>query len=568
VQEDKFLRRLLSATAALLAAASIEAQTGKAPVQQPIPPVSERVEVSITNIEVVVTDSKGDRVTGLPKDDFEVLQDGVPQNITNFYAVSGGKVLFEDGKLVSLDAPEAEAEVPGELKARYVIYVDNLNIQPMNRNRMFKRLKEFLQETIGPRAEAMVVTYNRSLKIRRKFTSDPGEIVGALDEIERVTGEGTTLVGARRDAVQRINDAKTADEARGIARTYSESLRNDLEFATEAIKNTLNSLAGVDGRKVFVYVSEGLPETAGLEVYETIQRKFPDQGSAVIELIEFNMNDHYASIIQAANAQGVTIWALDASGLTTDEAMSAENRTVRIRASDFFIRQNSQAPLLLMTEQTGGMAAINTNDWKKNLEELGKDFSNFYSIGYRTTRGAVDRPHSIDVKVKRKGFKVRFRKSLLEKTIETRTAESVLASLSYRRGDNPLGITVSFGPQKPYDKENFNVPVRIAIPISRLGLTPSGDFYEGSFVVYAVARDAEEKQSDLAVLKQAVRVPAKEFQTAQQKDWYYDFTMTVGPGAQRVAFAVQDAVSSLVSYYQKNLFVSLLPAQAKEKKAS
>lgn len=555
----------MSATAALLAAASFEAQGGKAPAQQPIPPVSERVDVSITNIEVVVTDSKGNRMAGLTKDDFEVLQDGMPQKITNFYAVSGGKVLFEDGKLVALDAPEAEAEVAEELKARYVIYVDNLNIQPMNRNRMFKRLKEFVTETIGPRAEAMVITYNRSLKTRRRFTSDASDIVGALEEIERETGGASSQVSERRDAVEKINDATTASQAMVIARNYSRSLVNDLEFATDAFKDTLKSLAGVDGRKVLVYVSEGLPQTAGLELYETIQRKFPDQSSLTLEQTQFDMSSRYVSIVHAANAQGVTIWALDASGLTTDDSISAENRTLETRPSSFFLRHNTQAPLEMMAEETGGMAAINTNDWRKSLDELSRDLSNFYSIGYRTTRSTVDRPHAVEVRVKRKGLKARFRRGLLEKSVETRTVEAVLASLFYPRDDNPLGITVSLGPQTPDDNENFNVPVRIAIPVGKMGLTPSGDTYEGSFMIYVVARDAAEKQSDLAVQKQAVRVPAKDFAKAQQKDWYYDFTMTVGPGAQRIAFAVRDGVSDLVSYYQKNLFVSLLPPQGKKK---
>ena len=67
----------------------------------------------MTNIEVIVTDSKGNRVPGLTKDDFQVLQDGVPQTITNFYAVSGGKLLLEDGKTVSIDEPAAAESVPG-----------------------------------------------------------------------------------------------------------------------------------------------------------------------------------------------------------------------------------------------------------------------------------------------------------------------------------------------------------------------------------------------------------------------------------------------------------------------
>ena len=36
------------------------------------------------------------------------------------------------------------------------------------------------------------------------------------------------------------------------------------------------------------------------------------------------MNSKYTSIIQAANAQGVTIWALDASGLTVDDMIGGE----------------------------------------------------------------------------------------------------------------------------------------------------------------------------------------------------------------------------------------------------
>ena len=386
-----------------------------------------------------------------------------------------------------------------------------------------------------------------------------------LDEIEHETGGGTTTVGERRDALHQIDEAQSVDQAIQTARSYSRSLRNDLEFTVDAIKNTLNGLAGVDGRKIFVYISEGLPSTAGAELFDQIQRKYGSGASgATLEQFEFDMNSRYARIIQAANAQGVTIWALDASGLTTESLISAENRSFDTRPSDFLMRQNQQAPMLLMAEQTGGMAAVNTNDWKKSLDELSKDFSNFYSIGYRANRSAVDRPHSLEVRVKRKGLTVRTRKGFLEKTIETRTSDAVLASLFYSRTENPLGINVSIGAQKPYDDENFAVPVRIAVPIGKLGLVPVGDHYEATFFVYVVARDAAEKQSDLAIQRQLVTVPTKDLDAAQRKDWYYDFTMTVSPGAQRLSFAVRDGISNLVSYYQKSMFITLLPKETKK----
>ncbi len=295
------MKRLGLAAAVLFAAAPLTAQ--KPPDQKPFPPVSERVEVSVTNVEVVVTDSKRNRVAGLTREDFEVYQDGLPQTISNFYAVSGGKVLLEDGKVVQLDSPEAKSEIPADLKAKYVLFIDNLNLQPQNRNRMFKSLEEFVRQTIGSRAEGMVVSYNRSLKVRRKFTSEASEIVATLDEIEHETGGGTTLAGERRDALHQIDEAQSADQAMSIARTYARSLRNDLEFTVDALKNTMNSLAGVEGRKVLVYVSEGLPSTAGAELYDQIQRKYSNQaGGSTLEQFEFDMNPKYAGIIRAANS--------------------------------------------------------------------------------------------------------------------------------------------------------------------------------------------------------------------------------------------------------------------------
>ena len=539
------------------------AQQPAQPPEKAFPPVVESVDVSITSVDVVVTDSKGHRVPDLTTDDFEVKQDGIAQKITNFYAVSGGKILLEDGKTIPLDAPASAEEVPRELKAHYVFYIDNLNIQPNNRNRMFKRLKEFIPQAVGPNAEGMVVTYNRSLKVRRPFTSDANDLVGAIENIELDTGGGTTQAGERRDAIQRVDQSKSVTEAIGIARSYAQSLRNDLEFTVDGIKSTLDSLAGVPGRKNFVYISEGLPATAGYEIYEAIREKY-QQTATTIEQLDYDMNAKYATIVQAANANGVTIYTLDATGLSTGEMNSAEySSTKDVHLNDFMIRQNMQGPIKTMAEETGGIAAVNSNDWKSSLDQVAADFSNFYSIGYRSARGAVDRPHRIEVTVKRKGLTVRNRRGYVEKSVETRTAEAVVASLSYPRNENPLKCGLSVGDPKPYDRENYLLPVRIAVPIAKLGMVPSGDQYEGQFFIYFVVLDASGKQSDLQVQRQEVKIPAKDFTMAQGKDFYYDAKLIVVPGGQKLSVGVRDAVSNLTSYLQKSVFVSVLPKEPK-----
>jgi VWFA-related protein len=573
------LKRLLGVAATLVLAALAASSFGQekppaAPARKPpapaagqekdrpLPPVSESVDVSITNVEVFVTDSKGQRVAGLTTADFEVRQDGVPQKITNFYAVAGGKVLLEDGTSIPLGATDKDAavEVPREVTAHYVFYVDNLNIQPQNRNRMFKRLKEFIPQVIGPNAEGMVVTFNRSVKIRKAFTNDPKELLGALEDIELDTGGGTNYQSERRDAISKINDAKSSSEAQSFARTYALALRNDLEFTVDAIQSTINSLAGLQGRKNFVYMSEGLPATAGLELYEAIREKFQDP-SASMQEFEYDMNAKYVKIVSAANANGVTVYTLDASGLTTSDLMSAENRTTDVRVSEFFVRQNMQGPIRMMAEETGGIAAINTNDWKASLDQIASDFSNFYSLGYRSAKGASDRPHKIEVSVKKKGLKVRTRTSFVEKSVETKTAEAVLASLHYSRSDNPLQASMSVGEPKSYDSQNYLLPVRISVPIGKLGLLPSGDRYEGQFFVYFAVLDVSGKQSDLQIQKQPVTVPAKDLAAAQRKDFYFDVQLIVVPGGQKLAVGVRDGVSNLTSYLQKNVFVSVLPKE-------
>jgi len=531
--------------------------------EKAFPPVVESVDVSVTSVEVVITDSKGNRVPGLTAADFEVRQDGIAQKITNFYAVTGGKLLLEDGTAIDLGAKEQATDVPEDVKAKYVFYIDNLNIQPMNRNRMFRRLKEFVPTVIGPNAEGMVVTFNRSLKVLRPFTSEVNDILGAIEGIELETAGGTTTVGEWKDTLARIADAKSSDTAINAARAYAQSVRNDMEFTIDAIKQTLDSMAGLQGRKSLLYMSEGLPQTVGLELFEAIREKFQDT-TATMQQFDFDMSTKYVKIVQAANANGVTIYTLDASGLTTGDVLTADTKTNKdVHVSEFSQRQNMQGPIRMMAEETGGTAAVNTNDWKSNLDSIAADFSNYYSLGFRSARGAADRPHSIEVTVKNKGLRVRSRRSYVEKSIETRTAEAVVASLSYPRTDNPLNANLSVGEARPHDRENYALPVRIAVPIARLGLIPAGDLYEGQFLVYFVVRDASGNQSDLQVQRQEVKIPSKEFAAAQRKDFYYDATLLVVPGGQKLSIGVRDSVSNLTSFLQKNVFVSVLPKEAK-----
>ena len=111
IPEETRTRRRPSCSAARALAAQ------KPPAQATPEPFSARlraVEVSVTNVEVVVTDSKGNRVAGLTREDFEALQDGSRRRSRTSTAVSGGKVLLDDGKVIGSDSPRRKSEIPVE----------------------------------------------------------------------------------------------------------------------------------------------------------------------------------------------------------------------------------------------------------------------------------------------------------------------------------------------------------------------------------------------------------------------------------------------------------------------
>ena len=66
-------------------AAGLKAGTTTVVVAQQAPPeVTFQVEVNYVDVDAIVTDDKGNFVTGLTRDDFEVFEDGKPQKIEMF----------------------------------------------------------------------------------------------------------------------------------------------------------------------------------------------------------------------------------------------------------------------------------------------------------------------------------------------------------------------------------------------------------------------------------------------------------------------------------------------------
>ena len=99
----------------------------------------ETVDVNVVNVEVYVTDKKGNPITGLTKGDFEILENKRPMEITNFYVTEEGRprspsrlVLPKPAQDVpGIDWP-ALPVIPAAQKLYVAIYIDNFNIRPLS----------------------------------------------------------------------------------------------------------------------------------------------------------------------------------------------------------------------------------------------------------------------------------------------------------------------------------------------------------------------------------------------------------------------------------------------------
>ncbi|HEX2224638.1 MAG TPA: VWA domain-containing protein [Thermoanaerobaculia bacterium] len=528
------------------------------------------VNVSVVNVDVYVTDKSGNRVTGLTQKDFEIYENGKPMAITNFYAIEGGKVLAgaED---VAPAAPEPgtpppppgvanalqRAPIPDDQRLRLVVYIDNFALHPFNRNRVMRELRVFLDKTITRDDQVMLVTYDRSLKVRRNFTSDPDLINAGLLELEKVTGHAVHSTSERRDVLRNIEESRSPSEAMGHARMYAQSVYNDLSFSIDSLKNVVSSLAGMPGRKAVLYVSEGIPMIAGQDVFFAVQEKFGQQTSGLTEAFQYDASRRFTELANQANANRITFYSLDAAGLRTYNSVSAENQGpgMGIMVESMQI-SNMQASMQYLAEKTGGTAILNSNVVLPQLEKLARDFNTYYSLGYSPPHYGDGRYYKVEVKVKgRKGLTVRHREGYRDKSADARMTDGTVATLHFPYEENPIGVDLVFGTPTQRSDGYYLVPVEVKIPLDKLTLVPREASHEGRLRLFIGAMDSDGDASEVQQTPLSISIPAAEVATATGKNYVYQVSLLMRGGEHRVGLGVRDDLAGQASFLSRGLRV-------------
>jgi VWFA-related protein len=519
------------------------------------------VDVRVVNLDVVVTDKKGQPVTGLAREDFELFEDGKPVTISNFYSVEEGHQR-QPSQVAELPVPERPApealEIPEEQRLHLVVYIDNFNIAPAHRNRVLGEVGYFLSTKLSRNDRVMLVSYDRTLKIRRPFTGDADLIARGLEELELVTGHALARESERRQALEMIGESDSASQAMSYARMYAESVQNDLTFTLRALRDLINNLAGLPGRKAILYVSDGLPMVAGQDVFFAVDGKFSGGSSFMTDSMHFDASRQFRELTTLANASRVTFYTIDAAGLRVGGSYAAEHgRAVEGPMVDSTYIANQQSSLRYLADSTGGLAIVNSNRATPGLEKVARDFDTYYSLGFSPAHAASGRYYDVKVRVKgRRDLVVRHREGYRDKTIESRMADGTVAALHFASSSNPLGANLRIGdPRRQEEGRHYVVPVDVEIPIGSLVLVPGEGTHESRVRLFIAAIDDQGDSSPVQQVTVPISIPNAEVEQARGQVFRYSVPLLMRSGSHRVAVGLRDEVGGQETFITSHVEV-------------
>ncbi len=388
-----------------LAGAGPHGQQASSQAVQPnpqVPPVTFRVEINYVEVDAVVVDKKGDFVSGLQQGDFQVFEDGKPQTLTNFGLV---EIPIEYAEAPLFVKQPIEPDVQSNVKPFegrvYVIVLDDLHVEALHTQMVRNAAKKFIQNALGANDVAAVV--NMQGTASQDFTGNKRLLMAAVD---RFTGKAL-----RSATLNRIDDYNNTVGTRAGA-TSTPRDTDDFERSYNAT-TTLDTLAqlseylsGIRGRrKAMVFFSEGID-------YD-ITDVFNNQGAS-------DVLQRTRDAIAAATRANVSIYSVDPRGLDAPAGYGADIAGPPMDA-DPSLRLDSRGmqdearlqldSLRVLADETGGFAAINSNDFAGSFARIQKDNSSYYVLGYYPTNDRRDgRFRKIEVRVNKPGCEVRSRK--------------------------------------------------------------------------------------------------------------------------------------------------------------
>lgn len=559
-------RSALSRVACLIACVSLDAGTAAQRDQRL------RTNTAAVVVDVVVRDQKGRPVTDLRKEDFEIYEDGIRQELGDVTLVMPHMSQPSDrpGEIGPVRVPAEPAGIMDpRAKVLSVVALVFDRLSPEARAFSHKAALAYL-DTLQPGDFAGVFLSDLSLTTIQGFTSDRDELRRGVNKV------GATATAAfDRDAIRDPSQTKAegdfhpsvpavasaespgrpAPRERGVASggplttvtsrseaIWEEMARDQQGYATtDALLALSAGLGSLPGRKSIVLFAEGI--------------SIPP---AVLPAFQ--------NVVVTANRSNVSIYTVDAAGLrvhSSDQATAREVRaigdanlraaterdtggrplTATLEQNEDVLRRDPRTSLTLLAQQTGGFLIDETNDLQRGLQNLDLDRRFHYLLTYTSQKQELTGEwRTLQVRVPTRSVTVRNRAGYLAVPAGTRPvlAHEGPALAALNRTPPPAALAVSGGAfvfPNPGTPE-ARVAVLVGADVSALGQKAGVD--KGSkgthFTILARLKDATGQ-----VVRQASQAYSLNATTPLGEVLFFR-QPTLPPGAYLLEYVLHDAV--------------------------
>ena len=418
-----FLKTRRWSSLALLILAATSVMSAAKPVQRPAQTPTFRSGTDLVYTEVRVQDSSGRFIPDLTLKDFDVYEDGRLQTASSFVAIIGGRAMNE---IVPTAEPVREglvlppvAKPPTQVGRIFIIFIDDLHLQPMDSIKAKQVLKE-IRDTLIHDGDLVGLVSSGYSSVSFDLSPDPKRL-RFNQAIEKTMGAGMT-------PQEIIMANQTANGPAGLRANAYTAFKTAYEILDQAEKVT-------NRRKAFIYVSSGydfnpltdsrfkaLQAMSGvgtqpkLEDPQAMGTNGEDPLSALANEASalfrnpFEMNGQQFANADLASALGelvnrarrasVAFYPIDPRGLvagadiSTQVSMEDYNRWVT----------TSLMSLDVIAGETGGKCICRTNDFKRGLQQVDNEMSDYYIIGYESNNPDPLRViRRVEIKLKRDG---------------------------------------------------------------------------------------------------------------------------------------------------------------------
>ncbi|HVR40810.1 MAG TPA: VWA domain-containing protein, partial [Thermoanaerobaculia bacterium] len=514
------------------------------------PRASETIDVTVTNVDVIVTDSRGNRIRNLTKDDFEIVEKGEKREITNFSAISAEP------------APR-----------RILLLFDNSSLTMSNRRLSVDAVRAFLDEELRPTDRVLVATVARSITPKMKmWTNDRTPIDSALASVERETTIGN-LDLERRNAEQQIREtmvsdqiasslpqgsSKTFDALMSIARHYAAQVMATTSETVAALSESVNYFGAGADKKVVVIVGEGLPLYPGSEIWQYVETIRAQAESGTIRggirrgartAMPFNESTSYdltpavRAIAKNAYRRGVAMYVIN-PGRNENAGGAIEDNRVGDNAADFAKVAGNMSGYQLLAKLTGARAFLGAKP-PQAMAQIAEDLESYYSLAYRS-QVEEHEPGSVVVRTKN-DLRVRAVLAGAPLPTESTVEEQVVANHVNLPGGNTLGIVLAADPAI-VDGTRRRISLKVMIPVKNLKLVREGDEVTGGFNVYISTGNDHGEVSRVNKQTHQIRWPADALPHLIEKNVTFAVDVVLEQGRDQISVGVMDQRSEQTGY--------------------